>query len=51
MGAGFPLEMLLTVKFAKQEGKTTLTVGHGGIPAAEIDSGNAGWTDLHTRNL
>jgi uncharacterized protein YndB with AHSA1/START domain len=45
MSAEFPLEMLQTVTFEEHEGKTTLTLRHVGIPTAEIDSCNAGWTE------
>lgn len=45
MSADFPLEMLLTVTFEEHEGKTKLTLRHVGIPSAEGDSCNTGWTE------
>jgi uncharacterized protein YndB with AHSA1/START domain len=44
MSADFALEMLVTVTFDEDDGKTTLTLQHVGIPAgAERDGAYVGW--------
>lgn len=39
----FPLEMLVTVTFAEQEGKTVMTLVHSGLPAGDENT-KAGWS-------
>lgn len=44
MSADFPLEMLVTVTFEEQEGKTKFTLKHAGLPPGEdFDNCCAGW--------
>src|SRR3989304_1584067 len=44
MSADFPLELLLTVTFEEQGGKTKMTLRHVGTPAGEMsDLTAAGW--------
>lgn len=44
MPADMPLEMLVTVTFAEQGGKTLMTLVHAGMPGGEMGSGaNEGW--------
>ena len=46
MTADFPLEMLLTVTFGMQAGRTLLTIRHTGLPAGEMrDQTRAGWNE------
>jgi uncharacterized protein YndB with AHSA1/START domain len=46
MSPEFPLEMLLTVRFEEQDGKTKLTLKHVGFPSREdIDGARAGWNE------
>jgi len=46
MAGDFPLEMLVTVTFEEQGGKTKLTLHHAGIPAGEHrDGANQGWSE------
>jgi len=46
MSTDFPLEMLVTVTFEIQAGRTELTLRHAGIPAGEIrDMTRAGWIE------
>ena len=46
MSADFPLELLLTVTFEEQGGKTKMTLRHVGIPAGEMsDLTAAGWNE------
>ena len=46
MSKDFPLEMLVTVIFEVQAGRTKLTLRHAGIPAGEIrDLTRAGWME------
>lgn len=42
----FPLEMLVTVTFEDQQGKTKLTLAHAGLPAGENrDGAQQGWNE------
>lgn len=44
MGGDWPLEMLITVTFEEQDGKTKLTLRHAGIPSGtDSDSAQQGW--------
>lgn len=44
LGADFPSETPATVTFAEHQGKTTMTLGHAGLPAGErIEMTGAGW--------
>lgn len=46
MSEDYPLEMLMTVTFEEQEGKTKMTLRHVGLPAGEnTDLTKAGWTE------
>lgn len=46
MSGDWPLELLITVSFEEQEGKTKLTLRHVGIPAGESsDLTEAGWKE------
>lgn len=47
LSAGWPTEMLVTVTFAEQDGKTTLTcrVTAGTAPAAEREMVQQGWSE------
>jgi len=46
MGEGFPLEMLVTVTFEDEDGKTKLTLRHAGMPAGEMgEQAEAGWNE------
>lgn len=46
MAGDFPLEMLITVTFKEDNGKTKLTLRHTGLPAGEQrDGANAGWNE------
>ena len=46
MSPDFPAEMLVTVTFEVQAGRTRLTLRHPGIPAGELrDQAKAGWTE------
>lgn len=46
MSQDFPLEMLVTVTFEDQAGKTKITLKHSGLPAtAEGQSAQAGWNE------
>lgn len=41
-----PLEMLITVTFEEDDGKTKLTLRHAGLPAGETrDGAGAGWNE------
>ena len=44
MAGDFPMEMLVTVTFEDQGGKTKMTLRHAGMPAGDNQSGaNEGW--------
>jgi uncharacterized protein YndB with AHSA1/START domain len=44
MSADFPLEMLVTVTFEDQGGKTKMTLKHSGLPAGDMsEETGAGW--------
>lgn len=46
MSPDFPLEMLVTVTFEEQEGKTKLTLRHAGIPpGADREGARQGWSE------
>jgi uncharacterized protein YndB with AHSA1/START domain len=46
MSADFPLEMLVTVTFEEQEGKTRLTLQHAGLPSGkDQDDCRVGWSE------
>jgi len=46
MSADFPLEMLVTITFEQQEGKTKMTLRHAGLPAGTMsDQTNVGWNE------
>jgi uncharacterized protein YndB with AHSA1/START domain len=45
MSAEFPLEMLITVTFEKDEGKTRLTLKHAGLPLGDVDDCRIGWNE------
>jgi uncharacterized protein YndB with AHSA1/START domain len=46
MSADFPLEMLVTVRFDDEEGKTRLTLTHAGLPLGEdLDNCRLGWNE------
>lgn len=46
MSADFPLEMLVTVTFEEQGGKTKLTLKHVGLPAGgDRDGAQQGWSE------
>ena len=46
MSPDFPAEMLLTVTFEVQAGRTRLTLRHDGIPAGDsLDMTRAGWNE------
>lgn len=46
MSPDYPLEMLITVAFEEQGGKTRLTLKHAGIPSGEdFDGARAGWNE------
>ena len=46
MPADFPAEMLVTVTFEDQDGKTKLTIVHEGLPAGEMsDQTEGGWNE------
>jgi uncharacterized protein YndB with AHSA1/START domain len=46
MGADFPLEMLVTVTFEDQDGKTKMTLRHSGLPAGpESEGTHQGWSE------
>lgn len=44
MGADFPLELLVTLTFEEQGGKTKMTLHHAGLPAGKmLDDTRQGW--------
>lgn len=46
MSGGWPSELLVTVIFEENDGKTKLTLRHEGIPSGENrDSAEAGWNE------
>jgi uncharacterized protein YndB with AHSA1/START domain len=46
MSSDFPLEMLVTVTFEDQDGKTKMTLRHTGLPAGpESEGTHQGWTE------
>ena len=45
MRPDFPLEMLVTVTFEEQEGKTTMTLRHVGLPSEMSELAGAGWNE------
>jgi uncharacterized protein YndB with AHSA1/START domain len=46
MSANFPLEMLITVTFEEQDGKTRMTLRHTNLPmGGEGDGAQIGWTE------
>jgi uncharacterized protein YndB with AHSA1/START domain len=46
MSADFPLEMLVTVTFEEDEGKTKLTLKHAGLPSGkDSDDCRDGWNE------
>jgi uncharacterized protein YndB with AHSA1/START domain len=46
LGQDFPAEMLLTVTFEVQAGRTRLTLRHAGLPAGEMsDLTKGGWNE------
>jgi uncharacterized protein YndB with AHSA1/START domain len=46
MGPDFPLEMLVTVTFEDQDGKTKMTLLHTGLPAGpETEGTHEGWNE------
>lgn len=45
MPGDFPLEMLVTVSFEEDGGKTRMTLRHTGLPATMNDMTNAGWNE------
>ena len=46
MSGDWPKELLVTVTFEEQEGKTKLTLRHVGIPAGEMrELTSAGWNE------
>lgn len=46
MSGDWPLELLVTVIFEENDGKTKITLRHEGIPAGESgDSAKAGWNE------
>jgi uncharacterized protein YndB with AHSA1/START domain len=46
MSEDFPAELLVTILFEEQDGKTKLTLRHQGMPAGEMnDMTNAGWNE------
>jgi uncharacterized protein YndB with AHSA1/START domain len=46
MSPDFPLEMLITVTFEEDEGKTKMTLKHTGLPAGEMsEQTGAGWNE------
>ncbi|MFA7382278.1 MAG: SRPBCC domain-containing protein [Desulfurivibrionaceae bacterium] len=46
MSADFPLELLITVTFAEDGGKTRLTLKHAGLPSGEdFDNCRTGWNE------
>lgn len=46
MAGDWPLEMLITVMFEGQRGKTKLTLKHAGIPTAkDREMAGAGWNE------
>lgn len=46
MSADFPLEMLVTVTFEEEAGKTRLTLEHTGLPPGEdLDNCRVGWSE------
>jgi uncharacterized protein YndB with AHSA1/START domain len=47
LGQGFPLEMLITVKFEEHDGETRLSLRHSGIygpSAQDRDNKQQGWS-------
>lgn len=45
LGADFPLELLVTVTFEEEDGKTKMTLRHSGFPAEMKDMAGAGWNE------
>src|SRR2546426_12565216 len=46
MSSEIPLEMLVTVTFEKQDGKTKMTLKHDGLPAGkDRDGAQVGWSE------
>ena len=46
MSPDFPLEMLVTVTFEEQDGKTQMTLRHTGLPAGpESEGAHEGWSE------
>ena len=46
MSADFPLEMLVTVTFEEETGKTRFTLRHAGLPPGEdLDNCRTGWNE------
>jgi uncharacterized protein YndB with AHSA1/START domain len=45
MGGDWPSELLVTVTFEEQKGKTKLTLRHAGIPADQRELCGAGWNE------
>ena len=44
LSGDWPLELLVTVTFEEQDGKTKMTLRHLGIPAGEnLENARAGW--------
>lgn len=43
--SNYPLELLLTLTFEDQDGKTRLALGHVGHPASDIEDARQGWNE------
>jgi uncharacterized protein YndB with AHSA1/START domain len=45
MSEDFPLEMLITLKFEDENGRTKLTLIHSGLPESELEMCRQGWQE------
>jgi uncharacterized protein YndB with AHSA1/START domain len=45
LSANYPLELLLTVTFEEQDGKTRLALRHSGHPPEDIENARQGWNE------
>ena len=47
MGSDLPLEMLVTMTFEQEKGKTKVTLHHTGMPAGpDLDGATQGWNEM-----
>jgi hypothetical protein len=47
MQGEFPLELLVTTEFKEENGKTTMTLTHYGMPGGEVgEMANTSWNEM-----